>query len=236
MYHSLVPNAFAWYYATIRVELNTNKTKRMNDMSRIKTYVTAGALAASSLAGLAVAPIVSAATTGSTSLEAAVGYTISLDSVSPSTTTLSVAPVVGGSQTTDSTAVTVTTNDSAGYTLSHYTSSATLVNGANTIASTSGTWASPIALANNTWGYAVASGTTGLTPGGNGFDASYSASSNQTTNTSKFAAMPTSSTAVRATSAAATSDVTTFWFSAKVDNTKPSGTYSTTINYSVVGN
>lgn len=212
------------------------KQKRIKLMSAIKTYVTAGALAAVGIVGLAVGPVVSAATTGTTTLQAQVGYTISLDTVSPATTTLSIAPVSGGAQTTASTAVTVTTNDSAGYTLSHNTSSATLQKGADTIASTTGTWTTPIALANNTWGYAVPSGTVGLTPGSNGFDASYSAITNQTTSTAKYAAMPTTSTSVRATSAAATSDVTTFWFSAKVDNTKPSGTYSATINYSVVGN
>lgn len=205
-------------------------------MSKLKTGAVAGTLAISSFVGLAVAPLVSAATTGSTTLQASVGYTISLDSVTPATTTLSIAPVAGGSQTTDSTAVQVTTNDSAGYTLSHYTSSATLANGGNTIASTSGTWTTPVSLANNTWGYAVPSGTTGLTPGSNGFDASYSVISNQTSSAAKYAAMPTSSTAVRATSAAATADVTTFWFSAKIDNTKPSGNYTATINYSVVGN
>lgn len=205
-------------------------------MTVLKTYRVAGTLAIASVFGLILGPVVSAATTGTTTLQAQVGYTISLDSVSAATTTLAIAPASGGSQTTASTAVTITTNDSAGYTLSHFSSSATLTNGANTIASTAGTWTAPIALANNTWGYALPSTTTGLTPGSNGFDASYSAISNQTTSAAKYAAMPTSSTAVRATSAAATADVTTFWYSAKIDNTKPSGTYSTTINYSVVGN
>lgn len=195
-----------------------------------------GTLALVGVLGLMIAPMVSAATTGTTTLQAQVGYTISLDSVTSGTTTLSIAPVSGGAQTTASTVVTVTTNDSGGYTLSHYSSSATLTNGANSIASTSGTWTTPIVLANNTWGYAVPSGTSGLTPASNGFDASYSAISNQTSSAAKYAAMPTTSTAVRATSAAASSDTTTFWYSAKVDNTKPSGTYSATINYSVVGN
>lgn len=204
-------------------------------MSALKTYVAAGTLAAVSVVGLAVAPVVSAATTGSTSLEAQVGYTISMDSVSPATTTLSIAPVAGGAQTTRSTAVTITTNDSAGYTLSHNTSSATLAKGADTLASTAGTWTVPIALANNTWGYAVASGTSGLTPVSNGFDASYANIDSAASSTAKYAAMPTTSTSVRSTSAAATSEVTTFWFSAKVDNTKPSGNYTATISYSVVG-
>lgn len=199
-------------------------------------YALVSCLTMIGIISLVIAPIVSAATTGTTTLQAVVGYTISLDSVAPATTTLSIAPVAGGSQTTASTAVTVTTNDSAGYTLSHYSSSANLTNGGNTIASTSGTWTTPIVLLNNTWGYGINTGTTGLTPVSNGFSAAYSATTNQTTNALKFAAMPTSSTAVRATSTTASSDVTTFWFSAKVDNTKPSGTYTATINYSVVGN
>lgn len=205
-------------------------------MRVIDIYTLVSCLITLGIVSLIIAPIVSAATTGTTTLQAVVGYTISLDSVSPATTTLSIAPVAGGSQTTASTAVTVTTNDSAGYTLSHYSSGANLTNGANTVPSTTGTWTTPIVLLNNTWGYGINTGTTGLTPGSNGFSATYSATSNQTSNTLKFAAMPTSSTAVRATSTTASSDVTTFWFSAKVDNTKPSGTYSATINYSVVGN
>lgn len=202
-------------------------------MTSLKVYVATGALAAASVVGLVLAPLASAATTGSTSVQAVVGYTISLDSVSPATTTLSIAPVPGGAQTTASTVVTVTTNDSNGYRLTHSTNSATLTSGANTIGSTSGTWTTPIALLNNTWGYAVASGTVGLTPASNGFDASYSAISNQTTSTTKFAAVPTTETDIRSTTSAASAETTTFWYSAKVDNTKPSGTYSATITYNV---
>ncbi len=205
-------------------------------MSKLKNYVVAGVLAGTSIVGLAVAPIVSAATTGSTALQAQVGFTISMDSVSPATTALVIAPAAGGTQTTRSTVVTITTNDTAGYTLSHNTSSTTLVNGVNTLPSTAGTWTVPVSLANNTWGYAVPSGTVGLTPVSNGFDATYANIDSQATSTAKYAAMPTVSTAVRATAVPAAADTTTFWYSAKVDNTKPSGTYSATINYSVVGN
>lgn len=204
---------------------------------RALTYrLVASSLVVAGAVGLVAGPVASAVTTGTTTVQAQVGYTISMDSVTPGTTTLAIAPVAGGSETSASTAVTVTTNDSLGYTLTHSSGSATLVNGASTIPSTTGTWTTPIALANNTWGYGIASGTTGLTPGSNGFDASYAVITNQTSAAAKFAAMPTTPTAVRATSTTASSDVTTFWFAAKADNTIASGNYTATISYSVAGN
>lgn len=221
---------------TILLYSHKIKTKKGTNMSTLKNYVVAGVFTGASIAGLAIAPAVSAATTGSTSLEAILGWTISMDSVAPAQTQLTIAPAVGGTQTTRSTAVTITTNDTAGYTLSHNASTTTLVNGGNTVPSIAGaTWAAPLALTNNSWGYALVGTTPGLTPGSNGFDTTYADIDSQPTSALKYAAMPTVSTAVRSTSAPASAEVTTFWYSAKLDNTKPNGTYSTTISYSVVG-
>lgn len=200
-------------------------------MSKIKSYVVAGSMAVSAFVGLAVAPL-AGAVTDTLTLNASIQGTISIDASADDPLTLTINPVAGGNQTTDSADVTVTTNNSAGYTLSHYASASTLTKGGDTIPSTSGTWVSPVILANNTWGYAVASGTADLTPGSNGFDASYSATSDQSSNSSLFAAVPTSTTILRSTSAEATSgETTTFWYSAKADQSNPTGTYTVTITY-----
>lgn len=205
-------------------------------MSILRERLIVGSLAVVGIVGMAVAPTVSAITSNGI-VRAALGSSISIDSVTPGTLALSVTPVSGGAQTTDKVDVTVTTNSSLGYQLGLATAPAALTKGLDSIAATTfATWGTPGVLPNNSWGYAIASGTTGLTAGSN-FDASYTATSNLTSNASKFLAVPTTNTVVRNVSSGPTSaDPTTFWYSVKADTTKPNGNYDSTVTYTATAN
>lgn len=155
------------------------------------------------------------------------------------TVNMTVLPVTGGAQSSASDTVTVSTNNASGYnlTLADTDSDTNLVKGTDTIAAHNGTLAAPTALANNTWGYALPSSTTGITTP-NGFDAAYSALTSSTASTSKWAGVPATGAAqlLKTTSGVASSDTTTVWYSAKVDTTKPTGTYTDTVTYTVTTN
>ncbi len=159
-----------------------------------------------------------------TIVEVSIGSVISI--ATTGTVDLAITPVAGGAQTSDSGTVTVSTNNAAGYTLTIENDSAntSLLNGAETITAHAGTVASPTALANNTWGFAVA--------GGN-FDGSYSALNNVASSTTLWAGVPASGSPVtiKTTASTATDDETVVWFSAKADTTKPDGTYASTVTF-----
>ncbi len=165
----------------------------------------------------------------STTVNAAIASTISIST--SSTVAIAVTPVAGGAQSSSSDTVSVSTNNSTGYvlTLADSDATTTLVSGANTIAAHTGTFASPTALANNSWGYAI--------PGGN-FDATYNALNNATSSTTKWAGMPASGSPVtlKTTGTTASADTTTVWYSVKADTTKPNGTYSDTVSYTATTN
>lgn len=187
--------------------------------------------------GLGLAPVAASAVTANTTINAVISTSIGI--TTSGTVSLNIIPVSGGSQTTASDTVTVTTNNGTGYNLKLKDSDATLTltNGANTIAAASNTtWGSAAALSNNTWGYGIASGTSGLTAG-SAFDASYSVATDQTTDVHKFMGITAADMLLRTTSAAAGGgDVTTVWYSAKVDTTKPVGTYTDQVTYTAVTN
>ncbi len=105
-----------------------------------------------------------------------------------------------------------------------------MVSGANTITAHAGTQAAPTALANGKWGYAVA--TVG------GFDGSYSAETNSTTSTSKWAGVPAtgSPNTLKTTATTASGDTTTVWYGVKVASTQPNGTYTDTVTYTATTN
>lgn len=149
-----------------------------------------------------------------------------------STVTINVTPVSGGSQTSASDTVTVSTNNASGYnlTLADSDATTTLVNGANTISAHTGTQAVPTALANNSWGYAVA--TVG------GFDASYSTITNATSSSTKWAGVPAtgSPNTLKTTAVTASGDTTTVWYAVKADTTKPNGTYADVVTYTAATN
>lgn len=180
--------------------------------------------------GVVLAPVAASAATANTTVRATIGSTISI--TTSGTVVLNITPVSGGAQTSASDTVTVNTNNAAGYNLVLEDGDATtnLVNGGNTITAHAGTYASPTTLANNTWGYAVAAL--------NNFDASYSVFSNQTSHASIWAGMPASGSGqqIKNTGTTASNDVTTVWYSAKADTTKPNGNYDDVVLYTATTN
>lgn len=183
------------------------------------------------LLGSVIAPISVFAATDSqnTIINATLGSTISI--TTSGTVAIGVTPVSGGAQSSASDSVSVSTNNSAGYTLTLADSDATttLVKGADTIAAHNGTFGTPTALGNNSWGYAIAGGS---------FDGSYSALNNVTGSTTKWAGVPATGSpqTLKTTAVTASGDATTVWYSVKADTTKPNGVYSDTVTYTATTN
>jgi hypothetical protein len=151
------------------------------------------------------------------------------------TVTLNVAPTLSSVYTIDKDTVTVTTNNSAGYTLRLESTSGTsskLENGAEYFDTTTGTAASPVTLSNNEWGYRIDSAL--------GFGAGpTTAVSNQTSSSLTFAGLPllgAPQTIKTTASSALSGDATDVWYGIRADMTKPAGTYSATVVYTAVAN
>lgn len=184
------------------------------------------------VAALSIVPLTAYAETTSTTVSSAIGSTINLLS-SSGTVTINATPTAGGVQTTASDAVTVSTNNSAGYTLklSETTVATALTSGANTIPATSGTQASPAALTANQWGYRVD------TVGGFGAGPT-SAISNASIGALTYAAVPVTASpnTIKTTSATATNDTTPVWYSVAVNTNTPSGTYTNGVTYTATTN
>lgn len=175
--------------------------------------------------------VASAATTSAnTTINAAIGSAITI--TTSNTVSMSLTPTPGGVVSSANDTVTVNTNNTSGYTLTLADSDANvnLTSGGNNISAHSGTFASPTALGVNTWGYAVA--------GVGGFDVAYSAESNNTTSSSKWAGVPASGSpaTLKTTASVATNDITTVWYGVKVDSSQPGGTYSDTVTYTATTN
>ena len=181
------------------------------------------------LAVLALPVAASAASdTANTVINATVESTISVSSFSP--VEISLTPSGSEVVSSASDTVTVSTNNSGGYTLTlvNADGDTDLVSGTDTISAHAGTSTVPTALATNTWGYAVA--------GGN-FDGSYSAETNSTTSSSKWAGVPTGTpVTLKTTATTASSDPTTVWYGVNVDDTQPTGTYTDTVTYTATTN
>jgi len=164
-----------------------------------------------------------------------IGITATLDSTIAITTNavndeliLDITPTPSGAQTVADITVTVSTNNSTGYILTlNSTSDSTtplvpLVNETDSgqyVESTTNTWGSAAALANNTWGVSV--WTTG-----------------QSTSSTTFSSVPrlTTPQEIRKTEEAHTASATTLSFAAKVDNTKKSGVYTNTVVFTATAN
>lgn len=180
---------------------------------------------------LAISPaIASAATsTANTTINAAIASTISV--TSGGTVSVSLTPTASGVVSSASDTVTVSTNATTGYTLTlaDGDTNTNLVNGANNIATHSGTYAAPTALSGVGWGYAVA--------GGN-FSVSYATETNSGSSTSKWAGMPSSASpqTLKTTAATATNDTTTVWYGVRANTTTPAATYSDTVTYTATTN
>jgi hypothetical protein len=185
------------------------------------------------IVGVVAAPAVASAvsSTANTTINATIGSTIS---VSTSTTVaISLTPTSGGVVSSNSDTVSVSTNNAAGYTLSLKDSdtNTSLVSGGNNITAWTGTAASPTALGNNTWGWAVA--------GLGTFDASYSAETNNGSSATKWAGIVASSGSadtLKTTATTASGDTTTVWYAAKATTAMPNGTYSDTVTYTATTN
>ena len=182
--------------------------------------------------GTVISPVVASAASQSanTTINASIGSAISVST--GSTVAISLTPTSGGIVSSNSDTVTVNTNNAAGYALTLADSDATtdLVSGSDTIGAHAGTQASPTALANNKWGYAVA--------GVGGFDGSYSAETNNASSASAWAGVPASGSPnqLKSTSSTATNDTTTVWYAVKATSAQPGGTYSDTVTYTATTN
>lgn len=183
-------------------------------------------------AAITTAPVTVSAVSSSanTVINATVNSVISITTDTP--VAVSLTPTSGGVVSSSSDTVTVDTNNSAGYTLTLADNDANtnLVSGGNNIAAHVGTQASPTALANNTWGYAVASV--------GGFDASYSTETDNASSTSLWAGVPAtgSPNTLKTTASTATGDTTTVWYGVRVNTSQPSGVYTDTVTYTATTN
>jgi hypothetical protein len=191
-----------------------------------KTTITLGLLA------IVLAPVAAGAATANTIISSEISGVIGLFTTS-GTVNVDVAPSGAGAQTIASDTVTVSTNNAAGYNLklAEATASSDLVSGSDIIPASSGTQASPVVAAVNTWGYRV--------DGLGGFGAGpTSAASNQPIGSRTFAAVPATASpnTLKTTSAPATNDTTTVWYQVSADTSTPPGTYTNTVIYTAVTN
>ena len=168
-----------------------------------------------------------------TSVNASLGSVISLFTTSGNVD-VSATQTPSGVQTISSDTVTVSTNDSAGFTLklAETTGSSTLTSGSNTIPASSGTLASPVAASVNTWGYRV----DGI--GGFGAGPTSGATSAAISGSIKFAAVPATASpdTIKTTATTATNNVTTVWYGLAVNTTIPSGSYTNSVTYTALTN
>lgn len=159
------------------------------------------------------------------------GCTISL--ATSGTVDLTLQPTVSGVYTIDKDEVEVTTNSNDGFTLSLESASPTenaLVGSSGSIAASSGTPASPMALALNNWGFRV-DNLSGFGVGPT------SAVQNQSSSSLTFAGVPLegSSVTVRSYDDSAPSGVSTdVWYGVGADLTLPADTYTQVVTYTAV--
>ena len=157
-----------------------------------------------------------------TNLGLAGASTMSIASTS-SAVNLSVTPSPSGTFASSSHGLTASTNAPTGYSLSLGSTAST--SGSSTLTPSSGTFATPATLADNTWGYAIA--------GAGGFDSSYAT---PTPSSSSKWANPTTTATIKTTSATATNDSTTVYYGVKANTSFPSGTYTGTVTYTASAN
>lgn len=189
-------------------------------------------LAAVVLVGTVALPAVAGAATTSTTINSAISSVISVFT-SSGTVTVNVTPTGAGAQTIASDTLTVSTNDTLGYTLQLADTDATttLVSGGNSIAASLGTQASPVAQAANTWGYRV--------DGVGGFGAGPTSSqSSAAIGAIKFAGIPAtgSPNTLKTTATTASNDTTTVWYGVAANTSQPTGTYSDSVTYTATAN
>jgi hypothetical protein len=181
--------------------------------------------------GLATIPMFADAAT--TTVSSAVASVITVFTTS-GTVNIDTTPTGSGVQTIASDTVTISTNDSAGYTLKlgETTGTTTLTSGGNTIPASSGTQTTPVVMATNTWGYRVDS------LGGFGVGPTSPASNAAISGTIKFAGVAASGSpnTIKTTATTASNDTTTVWYGVATTTAQPSGTYTNSVTYTAVAN
>jgi hypothetical protein len=212
--------------------VQTNSNILDTKLASVMTSKKMAFAAVAAIALVASTPFMAGAATTTTTVSSAIGSAINLLS-SSGTVNLNVTPTPSGAQTTASDTVTVSTNNSAGYTLqlAETTASSTLTSGSNTIAATTGTQASPTALVANRWGYRV--------DGVGGFGAGpTSGISSAAIGTVTYAAVPATASpnTLKTTATTANNDTTTVWYSVAANNSTPSGTYTNSVTYTATTN
>jgi hypothetical protein len=151
------------------------------------------------------------------------------------TVAVNVTPASGGSCTIQKDVVSVFTDNSAGYnlTLANSSTNTALLKGGSSIASTTATQTSPLALTTNTWGYRVDS------VGGFGAGPT-SAQTNIAIGSTVFAGVPASSgTANTVANTAVPADpavTTNVWYGVCANTSVASGIYTTQVTYTAVTN
>jgi hypothetical protein len=206
--------------------------------------------------GLTVAGIASAPIFASTAAEA-VGTTVqtviasqitAFSNTNSGNTTLNIVSPSGVKQTIDKDTISVSTNDSNGYTLKiqdgNTSNALCVVQGAacTGIPGTAATSAAPAIMSGaNQWGYHIDDGTTTWcsTAVLCGSLLTLPSNSAATSTTLKFAQVPLSSgtaDTIKTTATTASSDTTPVYYGVNVDPTQASGTYSDTVVYTATAN
>lgn len=163
-------------------------------------------------------------------------------------TNLNITSAAGVKQTIDKDTVSVSTNNTTGYTLKLQDSDAsnalciTPGGGCTGIAATSGTTTTPAVMSGaNQWGYHIDDGTTKWcsTAVNCGSLLTLPSANAATSSTLKFALVPLSSGSadtLKTTATTASSDTTPVYYAVNVDPTQASGTYADTVVYTAVAN
>lgn len=189
------------------------------------------AVSAFALASLLVAPAVAFANTATTTVSSKIGGYISTFTTS-STVNVDVLPVdAAGRQTIAKDTVTVSSNNTAGYTLTLVDTDGSVTNlndgGPNNIATTSGTAAASAALTAGQWGWRVDN----MPSSDFGAGPTSPLSSGTISSTIKFAGAPTTAVQLKQTSSIASNDITDVWYSVAANNTQAPGTYTNGMTY-----
>ncbi len=190
-------------------------------MKALRNSIVGAVVSVFALALLPVASASAASSSANTTINGVVNGAITI-ATSGTVNIPAVTPTAGGNASVASDTVTVTTNNSAGYTLTLSMSAAStsnaLVSGANTLAA--GTVATP-----STWGYSLSSAALSDQPVGSV--------------TGTFQAVPLAASAVQIKNtsvAATTGDATPVYYGLSANASQPSGTYTGTVTYTAVTN
>ncbi|MBC7746476.1 hypothetical protein H7Y40_00650 [Pedobacter sp.] len=201
-------------------------------MKNKKTHMVTRLTAVAAVVAAVLSPVAASAVTANTTINATVGATISM--TTSTTVAIGVTPTAPGSMSSSSDAVSVSTNNALGFTLSLADTDATttLVSGGNTFVADAGTQASPTAsLTNNRWGYRVDS------IGGFGAGAT-TTETNVASSAFSWAGVPAtgSPNTIKTTATTASNNITTVWYGVKADTTKPNGVYTDSVTYTATTN